>query len=57
LFKKNKVAYHEKTFQVENVKCDGCTNTLKKLSNDFGCVDVDLLVQQKVTAVFFNLLL
>lgn len=33
----------KKTFQVENVKCDGCANTLKKkLSNDFGCVDVDL---------------
>ncbi len=33
----------KKTFQVENVKCSGCANTLKKkLLNDFGNIDVDL---------------
>jgi len=33
----------KKTFQVENVKCSGCANTLRKtLENDFGEVEVDL---------------
>jgi copper chaperone len=33
----------KKSFQVENVKCSGCANTLKKaLKDDFGEVEVDL---------------
>lgn len=33
----------KKTFEVENVKCDGCANTLKKkLLKDFGKVEVNL---------------
>lgn len=33
----------KKTFAVENVKCGGCANTLKKaLKEDFGEVEVDL---------------
>jgi len=34
----------EKTFQVENVKCGGCANTLRKtLEDEFGEVKVDLM--------------
>lgn len=33
----------KQTFQVENVKCGGCANTLKtKLKDKFGEVEVDL---------------
>jgi copper chaperone len=33
----------KKTFQVENVKCSGCANTLKKaLQGDFGDVEINL---------------
>jgi len=33
----------KKTFEVENVKCGGCANTLKKaLNEDFGEVEVNL---------------
>lgn len=33
----------KKTFQVENVKCNGCANTLKKsLLENYGEVEVDL---------------
>jgi len=33
----------KQTFQVQNVKCGGCANTLKKaLKDDFGEVEVDL---------------
>ncbi len=33
----------KQTFQVQNVKCGGCANTLKKaLKDDFGDVEVDL---------------
>ena len=33
----------KQTFQVENVKCGGCANTLKKaLLEDYGEVEVDL---------------
>ena len=33
----------KEVFQVQNVKCGGCANTLKKaLSGDFGEVEVDL---------------
>ncbi|CUV65846.1 putative heavy metal transport/detoxification protein [Sulfurovum sp. enrichment culture clone C5] len=35
----------KQTFEVENVKCDGCANTLrKKLLNDFGEIEVNLSV-------------
>lgn len=41
----------KKTFEVENVKCGGCANTLKtKLQDTFGDVDVDLEVNpRKIT--------
>jgi copper chaperone len=43
LFQKQKDFIVKKTFEVENVKCDGCANTLKKkLLNDFGEVEVNL---------------
>jgi copper chaperone CopZ len=33
----------KRIFEVENVKCSGCANTLKKkLSDDFGDIDVNL---------------
>ncbi len=33
----------KQTFEVENVKCGGCANTLKKaLKDDFGDVEVNL---------------
>jgi copper chaperone CopZ len=36
-------------FEVENVKCGGCANTLKKaLKDDFGEVEVDLEVMPRV---------
>jgi copper chaperone CopZ len=35
----------KQTFQVENVKCNGCATTLKnKLLAEFGTVDVNLEV-------------
>ncbi|MBS9782607.1 MAG: heavy-metal-associated domain-containing protein [Arcobacter sp.] len=38
----------KKTFQVENVKCGGCGNTLKKaLKEDFGEVEVNLEVHPR----------
>jgi len=41
----------KQTFEVENVKCGGCANTLKtKLKDTFGNVDVDLEVSpRKIT--------
>jgi len=41
----------KQTFEVENVKCGGCANTLKtKLKDTFGNVDVDLEVNpRKIT--------
>jgi copper chaperone CopZ len=40
-----KVANVKQTFQVENVKCGGCANTLKtKLKEQFGAIEVDLEV-------------
>jgi len=41
----------KKTFEVENVKCGGCANTLKsKLKNTFGDVSVDLdVTPRKIT--------
>ena len=40
-----------KTFEVQNVKCGGCANTLKKsLAEQFGDVEVDLEVTpRKIT--------
>ena len=40
-----------KTFEVQNVKCGGCANTLKKsLLEQFGAVEVDLEVTpRKIT--------
>jgi copper chaperone len=41
----------KQTFEVENVKCGGCANTLKtKLKDAFGDVDVDLdVMPRKIT--------
>jgi len=41
----------KKTFEVENVKCGGCANTLKnKLQSAFGDIDVDLdVMPRKIT--------
>jgi len=41
----------KQTFEVENVKCGGCANTLKtKLKDSFGNVEVDLEVNpRKIT--------
>lgn len=41
----------KKTYEVENVKCGGCANTLKtKLKDTFGQVDVNLEVfPRKIT--------
>ncbi len=41
----------KQTFEVENVKCGGCANTLKtKLKESFGEVEVDLEVMpRKIT--------
>lgn len=41
----------KQTFEVKNVKCGGCANTLKKsLLEDFGEVEVDLEVEpRKIT--------
>ena len=37
-----------KTFKVENIKCDGCANTLKtKLKDKFGDVEVNLDVMPR----------
>lgn len=38
----------KQTFQVENVKCGGCANTLKtKLQEEFGNIDVNLDVMPR----------
>ncbi|AYJ78230.1 heavy-metal-associated domain-containing protein [Aliarcobacter cryaerophilus] len=41
----------KQTFEVHNVKCGGCANTLtKSLKDDFGSVEVDLSVNpRKIT--------
>ena len=41
----------KQTFEVNNVKCDGCANTLiKALKDEFGTVEVDLEVfPRKIT--------
>ena len=41
----------KQTFEVHNVKCGGCANTLtKSLKDDFGSVEVDLYVNpRKIT--------
>jgi len=41
----------KQTFEVENVKCAGCANTLKtKLKESFGDVEVDLdVMPRKIT--------
>ena len=41
----------KQTFEVENVKCGGCANTLKsKLKSTFGNVEVDLeVIPRKIT--------
>jgi len=41
----------KQTYEVENVKCEGCANTLKsKLKGTFGNVEVDLEVMpRKIT--------
>lgn len=33
-----------KTFEIQNVKCEGCANTLRKRLHDFKNVSVDLSV-------------
>jgi len=38
----------KQTYEVRNVKCDGCANTLKtKLKEDFGEVEVNLEVEPR----------
>mgnify|MGYP003600662029 FL=1 len=38
----------KQTFEVHNVKCGGCANTLtKSLKDDFGSVEVDLSVKKR----------
>ncbi|WP_148624942.1 heavy-metal-associated domain-containing protein [Aliarcobacter cryaerophilus] len=38
----------KQTFEVHNVKCGGCANTLtKSLKDDFGSVEVDLSVNPR----------
>ena len=46
----------KQTFEVENVKCGGCANTLKtKLQDTFGDVEVDLEVSpRKITLEIEN---
>src|SRR5574344_1425755 len=41
----------KQTFEVHNVKCGGCANTLtKSLKDDFGSVEVDLSINpRKIT--------
>ncbi len=41
----------KQTFEVENVKCEGCAHTLKsKLKNSFGKVEIDLdVTPRKIT--------
>lgn len=39
----------QKSFKVLNVKCGGCTNTIKEaLKDEFGEVDVDLMQEPRV---------
>ena len=39
----------KRSFEVSNVKCGGCANTLKnKLKDDYGDVEVDLEVTPRV---------
>lgn len=43
------------SFEVQNVKCGGCANTLKKaLKDEFGEVEVDLSVTPRVIKVLIN---
>jgi len=45
----------KKTFEVENVKCGGCANTLKtKLKENFGEVEVDLEVMPRKITLEIN---
>ncbi len=42
-----------KKYEVLNVKCGGCANTLKsKLKDEFGDVDVDLEVMPRVITIY-----
>ncbi|PID48209.1 MAG: heavy metal transporter [Proteobacteria bacterium] len=42
----------KQSFEVHNVKCSGCANTLKKsLKEDFGEVEVNLEVQPRVISL------
>lgn len=43
------------SFEVQNVKCGGCANTLKKaLKEEFGEIEVDLNVTPRVIKVLIN---
>jgi len=45
----------KQTFEVENVKCGGCANTLKtKLKNSFGKIEVDLEVMPRKITLEIN---
>lgn len=42
----------KKSFKVQNVKCGGCTNTIKEsLKDEFGEVDVDLTQEPRVVTL------
>lgn len=42
----------QKSFKVQNIKCNGCANTIKKaLKADFGDVDIDLTQEPRVVTL------
>ncbi len=42
----------QKNFQVQNVKCGGCANTIKEsLKDEFGEIDVDLSQEPRVVTL------
>lgn len=42
----------KKSFKVLNVKCGGCTNTIKEaLKDEFGEVDIDLMQEPRVVTL------
>ena len=44
-----------KRFEIQNVKCGGCANTLKaKLEPIFGKIDIDLSVEPRVISILNN---
>ncbi len=42
----------KKSFEVLNIKCEGCANTIKKaLSSDFEYIDIDLTKEPRIVTV------